>query len=1137
MLLIPIFSSSQDLETGCLEATSQAELNVNNVRTTILGAGDMWWDLDNAKYEIPKIPLDVDSISRRHSMFAGALWIGGLDEQGNLKVAAMTYRQDGNDFWPGPLNADISSDQYGTTDSVTCDYFDRHWSIYKSDIIMYKEYLDCVNDEDCDAEAIFSGYVVPEAILSWPGDRTNIDGTYEYLAPFTDNNNNGTYDLGIDYPEYNLEGNANCSNENTLFGDQSIWWVFNDNGNIHSESGSESAIGLEIQAQAFAFATANPINNMTFYNYKLINRSSEPLVETYFGQWVDPDLGEYQDDYVGCDVGLGLGYCYNGDSNDEGVSGYNYDSEDPPPAIGVDFFRGPLADVGDGIDNDRDGVIDEEGEQIIMSKFVYYNNDFTDHGNPEIASDYYGYLRGIWKDGQLMTYGNTGWEGSNPECNFMFPGDTDPNFTETWDETTAGNSPNDRRFLQSVGPFTLEPGAVNHITTGVVWARADASNVGPTQQGNLVSLELLKEHDQLAQELFDACFDPNVIGPELFGCIDVDALNYNAQAVYNDNSCLYEGCTDTQACNYDYSADLDLFETCEYCFHIKPKYPIVSVFSSSNSAPELLSSALGNGYSQWEGEETLITGILEKECISPGDTCVYWPSNTFLINNISMEELSLGEGNSDNNWISPIPDIDRIIPIENGQSWDIWRSNPAKFLRSQDWIRSGENKAQGFEEIYQPYADISILGQPLDPTSYITERKTPLDPNAIFEFNGTPWLVPYKLVSTDYKGHLFSAGGSWNGVNGINTTGGGLAYRLYKDECSFDPREEGTVINGGQTSGLINVDVILTPDQNMWTRCPVLDMSESELTWTGTSLPMDNNLIPNSDWPSGDNLGSWVIGEGTGEHGEEKWDLRLDLNVGKDGELDGTGAGFNSENGWGWFPGYAIDVATGQRLNVMFSENSSLGEAHNANDMIFNPTPYIFESGLGVNDFELAATTTMNGGHAVFILGTEYQGDNLEDNPHYANFSSGSEFTSWNNIRKRRVIPHIQWVGYWIASETEEWLSNPITMQARVQGDFSYPSMMNESCECSCFSDSDGDGACDDWDNCTDIYNPFQEDSDGDGIGDDCDATPISIEENTQERKIIQTIDILGRDTYKKDFYIEIYDDGSVEKKYIIKGQ
>ena len=79
------------IASGCLAASAQTELNVNNVRTTILAGGDMWWDLDNGKYEIP-------NGGGKHSMFAGALWIGGLDDQGNLKVAGMTYRQDGNDF-------------------------------------------------------------------------------------------------------------------------------------------------------------------------------------------------------------------------------------------------------------------------------------------------------------------------------------------------------------------------------------------------------------------------------------------------------------------------------------------------------------------------------------------------------------------------------------------------------------------------------------------------------------------------------------------------------------------------------------------------------------------------------------------------------------------------------------------------------------------------------------------------------------------------------------------------------------------------------------------------------------------------------------------------------------------------------
>ena len=39
-------------------------------------------------------------------------------------------------------------------------------------------------------------------------------------------------------------------------------------------------------------------------------------------------------------MNLGLGICYNGDAEDEGAAGYGFN----PPAIGVDFFQGPLAD-------------------------------------------------------------------------------------------------------------------------------------------------------------------------------------------------------------------------------------------------------------------------------------------------------------------------------------------------------------------------------------------------------------------------------------------------------------------------------------------------------------------------------------------------------------------------------------------------------------------------------------------------------------------------------------------------------------------------------------------------------------------------------------------------------------------------
>ena len=69
-----------------------------------------------------------------------------------------------------------------------------------------------------------------------------------------------------------------------------------------------------------------------------------------------------------------------------------------------------------------------------------------------------------------------------------------------WTEQTAGNIPADRRFVQSAGPFTLQPGAVNEITTGVVWARAKSG-------GQTASINLVKVYDREAQALFDNNFN------------------------------------------------------------------------------------------------------------------------------------------------------------------------------------------------------------------------------------------------------------------------------------------------------------------------------------------------------------------------------------------------------------------------------------------------------------------------------------------------------------------------------------------------------------------------------------------------------------------------------------------------------
>lgn len=469
---------------SCLPPSASSQLDINNVRALLHNGGDMWWDLvGDPRYEVPKG-------SGRHSMFASSLWIGGLDQAGQLRVAAQTYRQSGIDYWPGPL-----TDGDASIDDVTCEQYDRMFKINKTEIDAFR--ADFSDNGQLDNPENYPN------VFSWPGAGTELstnadgidvrafrpDGSELFVAPFVDVDNNPfEYNPGAgDYPD--------------IEGDQAIWWIINDKGNVHTETGGEP-IGIEIHMLAFAFTTANAVNDMTFYKQTVVNRSSQTLNETFMGQWVDVDIGFAFNDYVGCDTARGLGFGYNATADDAGANGYGLN----PPACGVDFFQGPLADPGDGVDNDKDGLIDEPNETIIMSKFVYYNNDFSLTGNPEVAQHYYNYLTGLWKDGTpIVDNFSNGGEGNgygpsspgNPS-NFMFPGDAC--FNTGWTEDLAGNPKNqDRRFLQSAGPFTLQPGAVNEIITGVVWARGFFND----QFGSVC--ELL-EADDIAQALFDNDF-------------------------------------------------------------------------------------------------------------------------------------------------------------------------------------------------------------------------------------------------------------------------------------------------------------------------------------------------------------------------------------------------------------------------------------------------------------------------------------------------------------------------------------------------------------------------------------------------------------------------------------------------------
>lgn len=580
----------------CKRAQSTAELNINNVRALINGYGNMWYDGSVTQYHLPKNGTSTP-------LYCAALWIGGTDVNDQLRIAALRFGSEGDDYWPGPLTVDGKAD----IDLATCNEYDRHFKITQAEVLAFKAMFN-YDENGATPKPEFDPSLVAQVIQEWPAHGTGAQS--KYLAPFYDADHDGEYNWrNGDYPYYDFtnelcprtlkaEAIANHTNytpkptmeteenvvtgglltDQVLKGDQTIWWVFNDMGNTHTESNGQ-AIGLEIRAQAFAFATNDEINNMTFYSYEIINRSTYELRNTYFSQWVDPDLGYGYDDYIGCDVKRGLGYCYNGkDVDSPGTGSYS----GIPPAVGIDFFQGPYMDP-DGKDNPKvdiekmriyypnalqnywdaekgcydtialtddadayyplgwyfkagdqigncaingvnfgNNIIDDE--RFGMRRFVYYENSTNAiNGEPSKATDYYNYLQGYWKNGQHMKFGGNAISSGVSElnCDFMFPGDSDPLYWGTngvkpddqyhpddWTEVTSGEnvSPGDRRFMQSAGPFTLRPGACNYITVGIPFAQATSGNAWS-------SVELLRQIDDVCQSLFENCFKV-LDGPE-----------------------------------------------------------------------------------------------------------------------------------------------------------------------------------------------------------------------------------------------------------------------------------------------------------------------------------------------------------------------------------------------------------------------------------------------------------------------------------------------------------------------------------------------------------------------------------------------------------------------------------------------
>ncbi len=329
-------------------AQTEAVLDANNTAIIVGGRGQMILNYGVPSYTIPKTETGI----KKSTLFSSALWVGGLDDDGKIHLTASLYgSHKGQDFWNGPSSKNplLANAKYN-----------KSWVVSQSDIIAHQnDYSLATND-----------------ILTWPGNGDTLNGEPWLLAPFVDKNNNGKYEplLG-DYPK--------------IKGFIAAYCIYNDNHGDHTLSKSEP-LNIDVHQlfyQEEKGALGGVFDHTNLGWIKIVNRSKNKYHDLRVGVFMDADIGYGYDDLMGTDTLRNLSYAYNGDSYDEGETGYGLN----PPAQGVKFLNQKLA--ASVVIPNNSGVI----------------------GIPDTATHFYNYLGG--KD-KLNNYFTTHLEHSTTDTLF-----------------------------------------------------------------------------------------------------------------------------------------------------------------------------------------------------------------------------------------------------------------------------------------------------------------------------------------------------------------------------------------------------------------------------------------------------------------------------------------------------------------------------------------------------------------------------------------------------------------------------------------------------------------------------------------------------------------------------------------------
>jgi hypothetical protein len=429
---------------GVSSNDSDRRIDINNLNMWVTNYGSFAWDIltGNSGLVYPKG-------TTKTAVFASGLWLGASVGPGagtEVRIALAEYSQE---YGPGKMVA-------GTFDNPN-----------RADYQVYKVIRFTGNPTDTAHVDRASEY--PEDPLVHHSWSEYMSGAVPYGAPWK------TYRLAYTDIVAPADTDSVDVPGPDVLGDQMLWCVYNDaDGTLHiNNAGQTNPLGVEVQQTTFGFNRQGALGNTVFVKFKIINAGADTLKNMFASLWSDPDLGGATDDLVGCDTTTSLGYIYNA-TNDDQLYGA------APPAVGYDFFLGPIDAVGD---------------TLPLTSFNKYING-TDPGS---FDETYNYMQGFLPDGSDLIDPTTG-----QVTKFFHSGD--PVTGSGWLDA----NPADRRFLLNSGPFVMAPGDSQEVVGAIIVGQG---------KNRLSSIASLRFFDTFAQAAFDSAF--NLPSPPAQPVVDV----------------------------------------------------------------------------------------------------------------------------------------------------------------------------------------------------------------------------------------------------------------------------------------------------------------------------------------------------------------------------------------------------------------------------------------------------------------------------------------------------------------------------------------------------------------------------------------------------------------------------------------